>query len=83
MFHFVANLKPYTFHRGRGVRRFDAYLLSIDHASQARRLLAPLRREGRLLIAEGGVTQRINSNELTREGSDELVEKIMASIWAN
>ena len=29
-FTFVANLKPYTFHRGRGVRRFDAYLLSVD-----------------------------------------------------
>lgn len=40
------------------------------------------RRQG-MLIAEGGVTQRINSNEFTRERSDELVEKIMASIWAN
>jgi hypothetical protein len=47
-FHFVANLKPYTLHRGAGNRRFGSYLLSIDYA----RALADLARE---VIADGVV----------------------------
>ena len=55
------------------VRQYTEGSLVID-------LIAP--RQG-MLIAEGGATQRISSNELTQARSDELVEKIMASIWAN
>jgi hypothetical protein len=36
-----------------------------------------------MLIAEGGATQRMSSNDFTREQSDKFVSKVMASIWAN
>ena len=54
------------------VRQYTEGSLVID-------LIAP--KQG-MLIAEGGATQRISSNELTQERSDELVSKVMASIWA-
>lgn len=53
-FRFVANLKPYTVHRGAGNQRFGAYLLSIDYA----RAFADLAREvvtgGSVLCADNG-----------------------------
>ncbi len=54
-FRFVANLKPYTLHRGAGNRRFGAYLLSIDYA----RALGDLAREA---IADGAVLCADNGN---------------------
>ena len=55
------------------VRQYTEGSLVID-------IIAP--RQG-MLIAEGGATQRISTNELTQERSDELVGKVMASVWAN
>lgn len=60
MLSFVANLKPYTFHPGRGVRRFDGYLLSPDHAtSSALKLARTTRDEGRHLCADNGNVDQI------------------------
>lgn len=53
-FRFVANLKPYTFDRGRGNRRFDAYLLSIDYFRSLRDLAKLVVDEGRVLCADNG-----------------------------
>ncbi len=54
MFHFVPNLKPYTFFRGRGNRRFDAYLLSVDYMRQHKALAKRVVGEERLLAADNG-----------------------------
>ncbi len=54
MFHFVANLKPYTFHRGRGNKRFDAYLLSADYFAENESLANNVVTEGRVLVADNG-----------------------------
>jgi hypothetical protein len=54
VFHFVANLKPYLLHPGRGLRRFAAYLCSADYASQSRELLEDAHGDGRLLVADNG-----------------------------
>lgn len=61
MFHFVANLKPYTWYRGQGNRRFGAYLLSIDHAQEHRELAASVVRSGPLLCADNGNVDRIRA----------------------
>jgi hypothetical protein len=59
MFHFVANLKDYTYHRGRGIRRFDSYLLSVDfvgaHAALGRKAVSG----GHTLVADNGNFDRI------------------------
>lgn len=54
MFHFVPNLKQYTYYRGRGNRRFGAYLLSTDYAGSRRGLASKVTRSGRLLVADNG-----------------------------
>ncbi len=54
MFRFVANLKPYTLHRGRGIRRFDYYLISTDYSQTHRRLVKEVHRYGRGLAADNG-----------------------------
>ncbi|MEM7158020.1 MAG: hypothetical protein AAF799_34585 [Myxococcota bacterium] len=54
MFHFTANLKPYTFSERPTSERFDAYLLSADYASAHRELAAQVRGEGRTLVADNG-----------------------------
>ncbi len=54
MFHFVPNLKQYTYYRGRGNRRFGAYLLSTDYAGSRRRLASKVTHSGRLLVADNG-----------------------------
>ncbi len=56
-FTFVANLKPYTFNRGRGIRRFDAYLLSVDFSGGELAKLAKevVRGDARLCADNGNV----------------------------
>ena len=54
MFHFVANLKRYTFLDTRDEDRFDAYLLSADYASAHAELAAVVREQQRLLVADNG-----------------------------
>ncbi len=54
MFHFVANLKPYTFHRGRGNDRFDAYLLSADYVTSLGKYAKLVVRDKRVLCADNG-----------------------------
>lgn len=49
MFHFVANLKPYTLHAGPGVRRFRSYLLSVDYYREFSKLARVVNRERRIL----------------------------------
>ena len=54
-FTFVANLKPYTFNRGRGVRRFDAYLLSVDFSGgELAELAEDVVRDDAKLCADNG-----------------------------
>ena len=66
MFYFVANLKPYTFHRGRGNRRFDCYLLSVDYLKAYKNLAKKTRNEQRILCADNGnvdlIVKAINDN---------------------
>jgi hypothetical protein len=52
--HFVGNLKDYLFHPGRGNRRLDAFLLSVDHAAEARDLVGELHEAGKVLVADNG-----------------------------
>lgn len=54
MFHFVGNLKDYIFYPGRGNRRLDAFLLSVDHAGGARDLLEKVHDRGKVLVADNG-----------------------------
>jgi hypothetical protein len=54
MFHFVANLKPYTLPEASTEVRFDAYLLSADYASGLAKLAAVVRAEQRVLVADNG-----------------------------
>lgn len=53
-FHFVANLKPYTLHRGRGNDRFSAYLLSTDYARALSDLSREVVRGNGVLCADNG-----------------------------
>lgn len=66
MFYFVANLKPYTFYRGRGNRRFDCYLLSVDYLKAYKNLAKEVRNEDRILCADNGnvdlIVKAINEN---------------------
>lgn len=61
MFHFVANLKDYTYHRGRGVRRFDSYLLSVDFINAHNRLARKAVASGHTLVADNGNFDRIRA----------------------
>ncbi len=54
MFYFVPNLKPYTYHRGRGNRRFDGYLLSTDYHHDQKGVLQKLQGSGQWLVADNG-----------------------------
>ena len=53
-FHFVANLKPYTVHRGAGNARFNAYLLSTDYAGAFQDLAKEILERGSALCADNG-----------------------------
>ncbi len=54
MFHFIANLKDYTFHPGRGIKRFDAYLLSADYVGGQLDLAGKVIRDEKILSADNG-----------------------------
>lgn len=56
MFHFVANLKPYTL---LGPPRFDAFLLSVDYAASLREEARECVRKRRTLVADNGNFDRI------------------------
>lgn len=59
MFHFLANLKPYTFYRGRGNPRFNSYLLSIDNFGEHEELSKKVVKQGRFLCADNGNVDNI------------------------
>ena len=61
MLHFIANLKPYLARPGRGVRRFDGYLLSADYRREHGRLLPVVRGGGRVLVADNGNVDEIGA----------------------
>ncbi len=64
MFHFVPNLKDYTWHTGRGVKRSDTYLLSVDYADGHQKLVQKIFRDKRRdLCADNGFF------DVVREGS--------------
>jgi hypothetical protein len=54
VFHFTANLKPYTFLERPPPERFDAYLLSADYAAGLSDLADQVRNDGRVLVADNG-----------------------------
>lgn len=54
MFHFIANLKDYTFHRGKGNRRFSGYLLSADYTSDKYELSQKVLQAKKILVADNG-----------------------------
>jgi len=54
MFHFAANLKPFNVFRGKGNRRFDSYLLSIDFFDEHEDLARLIVNEDRILCADNG-----------------------------
>jgi len=59
VFHFVANLKPYTLWRPRRQRAFDAYLLSVDYARELGALAPQVRAGGGILCLDNGNFDRI------------------------
>jgi hypothetical protein len=59
--HFIANLKPYLARPGRGVRRFDGYLLSADYQREHGKLLPVVRGGGRVLVADNGNVDEIGA----------------------
>lgn len=61
MFHFVANLKPYTLNPSGGGRPSDAFLLSVDHAEDFLALVSQVMRQNRLLVADNGNLDRIRA----------------------
>ena len=54
MFHFTANLKPYTFTERSDEERFGAYLLSADYLERGDEMAAQVRAQGRQLVADNG-----------------------------
>lgn len=54
VFHFTANLKPYNVFRGKGNRRFDSYLLSVDYFEEHKDLARLVVQENRTLCADNG-----------------------------
>ena len=54
VFHFTANLKPYNVFRGKGNRRFDSYLLSVDYFDEHKDLARLVVQENRTLCADNG-----------------------------
>ncbi len=54
MFHFAANLKPYTFRERPPAERFDAYLLSADYVEPLAEMAAEVRSQKRELVADNG-----------------------------
>lgn len=60
-FRFVANLKPYTVHRGAGNRRFDSYLLSVDYARDFADLAREVVTDGAVLCADNGNVDMIRA----------------------
>lgn len=54
VFHFTANLKPYTFLERPEDERFDAYLLSADYARGLSEMAAQVRQQQRELVADNG-----------------------------
>lgn len=59
MYHFISNLKPYTLFRGRGNRRFDGYLLSVQYLKVQAKLLPTAHRDENALVADNGNVHRI------------------------
>ncbi|HLT36036.1 MAG TPA: hypothetical protein VK034_07115, partial [Enhygromyxa sp.] len=72
MFHFVANLKPYTLPEVVSDDRFDAYLLSADYTSGLAELASVVRAEQRVLVADNGNMDALRS--LAREFVSEAAE---------
>ncbi len=68
MFHFVANLKPYTLPETTD-ERFDAYLLSADYTRGLAKLAAIVRAEERVLVADNG-----NMDVLRKAGAEFAAE---------
>lgn len=54
MYYFVPNLKPYTYHRGKGNKRFDCYLLSTDYLEDQKVVLKELQGNRERLVADNG-----------------------------
>ena len=61
MFHFVANLKPYTIDPQSRRSHFASYLLSVDYASGLRALIERVHKEQRILAADNGNFDRIGT----------------------
>lgn len=73
-FHFIANLKPYTVHRGAGNRRFDAYLLSSDFARTLRDLAREVVADGAVLCADNGNFDAVRAFVTTHEATANALE---------
>jgi hypothetical protein len=67
MFHFVANLKPYTIDPQAKRSHFASYLLSVEYALALRALVQRVHEEHRILAADNGNFDRIGTllNKLT------------------
>lgn len=80
VFHFIANLKDYTYHRGRGVPRFDSYLLSIDFAEDHRDLARKAADGGHTLVADNGNFDRIRELRSTYVARAEAIDNARREI---
>lgn len=75
MFHFVANLRRFTVYRGRGNRRFDAYLLSADYVDDRRDLARKVVGEHRVLCADNGNVDLIRGIAATHKDAAAALDR--------
>ncbi len=70
-------------HWHRGWNTWPTYQTTVRQYTEGSMVIDLIAPAQGMLVAEGGVTQRISSNQFTQEQSNELVSSIMNSIWAN
>src|SRR5262245_22802328 len=61
MYHFVANLKPYTIGPDAKAARFDSYLLSVDYTSGLIALTDQVHKQHSVLVADNGNFDRMGA----------------------
>jgi hypothetical protein len=61
MFHFVANLKPFTIGPDAKAARFDSYLLSVDYTSGLIALVDQVHKQHSVLVADNGNFDRMGA----------------------
>ena len=69
-------------HWHRGWSTWPTYQTTVRQYTEGSLVIDIVYPAGSMLIAEGSATQRVNNDTLTQEASDQFVNQIMASLWA-